>query len=178
MRNVKNNIAKMYFFRFFRDFWLIMPMLIPFYTSFHLSNTEILLIQSIFSVSQLVFEVPSGYFSDAIGRRMTLIIGAASLPTGLAMYSMGTGFAEFAVAEFVLGFGFAMCSGTESAFIYDTLLQTGKERSYHKIEGFAESLTRFGTAAASLLGGLLAYVFLKLPFYCNIGTGLDRKSVV
>ncbi len=172
MKNIEHNIIKMYFFRFLRDFWLIMPMLIPFYKSFHLSNTEILLIQSIFSLSLLIFEIPSGYFSDAIGRKLTLIIGSFCLPLGLSIYSIGSSFFEFAIAEAVLGIGFAMCSGTESALIYDSLLQINNEKAYHQVEGKAESFTRIGTAAASVLGGILAGIFLKLPFFINIITGL------
>ncbi|MBN1533183.1 MAG: MFS transporter [Spirochaetes bacterium] len=172
MRRIGHNIVKMYFFRFLRDFWLIMPMIIPFYRTFGLTAAEILVIQSVFSLSLLAFEIPSGYFSDVMGRRLTLTAGAASLPVGLAIYSTGTGFWHFALAEAVLGFGFALCSGTESALIYDTLLEENRSGEYQKIEGRSESMSRIGTAAASVLGGALAYLYLMLPFYCNIATGI------
>jgi MFS family permease len=177
MMNVGHNIIKMYFFRFLRDFWLIMPMIIPFYRTFGLSATEILVIQSVFSLSLLAFEIPSGYFSDVMGRRLTLTAGAAALPVGLAIYSAGAGFWHFALAEAVLGFGFALCSGTESALIYDTLLEDGRAGEYQKFEGRSESMSRVGTAAASLLGGSLACVSLMLPFYVNIATGILMCAV-
>lgn len=166
-----SNIWKLYLFRFFKDFWLIMPIIVPFYKSHGMSNTEILMVQGIFSASQLIFEIPSGYFSDAIGRRFTLIIGAAALPAGLLVYLTGNGFAQFAVAEAILGFGFAMCSGTESAMIHDTLSAGGRECDYHRIEGNTESLSRTGTAIASVCGGFLALMSLDAPFMVNAVTG-------
>lgn len=162
----------MYLFRFFRDFWLIVPILIPFYNSFALTNTQIFTIQAVFSLSLFLFEIPSGYFSDRLGRRLTLIIGALALPIGLIFYAFGSSFRAFICGEAILGFGFAMCSGTESALIYDTLLKTKKRALYHKIEGFAEFITRLGSTTASFLGGILALIIFRLPFYINILTGI------
>lgn len=167
-----SNIWKMYVFRFLRDFYLIVPIIVPFYQHFGFNSTQILLIQSVFSLSLLLFEIPSGYFSDILGRRLTLIIGAAALPLGLALYAFGVSFPQFIIAEAVLGFAFAMCSGTESALIYDTLLQHKKVKDYHRIEGRAEFITRIGSMTAAVAGGALAVKALVLPFYVNIISGI------
>jgi MFS family permease len=169
---IRHNIIKIYIFRFFRDFLLIAPILIPFYKSLQLSNTQIFTIQAIFSLSLFIFEIPSGYFSDRLGRRLTLIIGAFCLPIGLSFYALGNTFGAFACGEAILGLGFAMCSGTESALIYDTLLKLKQTSVYHKIEGVAEFITRLGATAAAVLGGVLAQIFFRLPFYINIFTGV------
>lgn len=167
-----SNIWKIYVFRFLRDFYLIIPIIIPFYKSFHLTNTEILIIQAVFSLSLLFFEIPSGYFSDTLGRRITLVLGALAFPLGLGLYSISSSFLLFLVAETILGFGFAMCSGTESALIYDTLQEHGQTKRYQGIEGRAEFITRIGAMCAAVLGGWLSGFSLRLPFYLNAFSGI------
>jgi hypothetical protein len=65
-----------------------------------------------------------------------------------------------------------MCSGTESALIYDSLLQYKKTEKYHQVESSAEFITRIGSMTAAILGGILAVKMLILPFYINIITGI------
>jgi len=63
-----------------------------------------------------------------------------------------------------------MRSGCDSALIYDTLIQLKKESEYKKFEGKSIFITRVGASAASILGGLLALLTLRVPFYVNIAT--------
>jgi hypothetical protein len=52
------------------------------------------------------------------------------------------------------------------------LIQIKEESDYKKYEGRSQSFTRFGSAAASILGGIVALLSLKVPFYINIGTSI------
>lgn len=168
VNKLASNIKKIYAFKFLRDFWIIVPIIIPFYKSNNLSVTQIFLVQAIFSATMLFFEIPSGYFADILGRKKTLIIGALLLPISLTIYALSHSFWPMALAEFILGIGFSMCSGTESALIFDTLKNTKQVDQYQKLEGKAEYYTRLGAAIASVFGGLLALSYLRLPFYVNI----------
>jgi len=47
-------------------FLLIMPIIVLFFQKNGLSMKDILLLQSVFSISIVLFEIPSGYFSDVI----------------------------------------------------------------------------------------------------------------
>lgn len=167
MNRVKANLFKVYLYKFISDFWLVVPILIPFYQSNGLSATQVFIVQAVFSASALIFEVPSGYLSDVIGRRKTMILSACFMPLGLLIYSFGHSFIWFAAAEFVLGLANSLRSGTDSALIYDSLLEVSAEGEYKKAEGRALFYNRTGTAIASILGGLLAVVSLRLPIYLN-----------
>jgi hypothetical protein len=61
-----------------------------------------------------------------------------------------------------------MRSGCDSAMIFDSLRQLGREGEYKHFEGTAVLFTRTGTALSSVAGGLLAMFFLRLPFLVNI----------
>jgi MFS family permease len=164
------NVPRLYAFRFLRDFLLIMPAIVPVYLASGLGPLQILLVQAIFSAAALLFEVPSGYLADVVGRRRALLLGSACLTLGLGGYALADRFALFAAAEVVLAFGYSLLSGTESALLFDSLQATGAPSRYRKLEGRAEALTRLGTATAAVLGGGLAAVALRLPFLVNVGT--------
>ena len=172
------NIPRIYAFRFLRDFLLIMPAIVPVYRSSGLDATHILLVQAIFSAASVSFEVPSGYLADVLGRRRALLLGSVGMATGMAAYGLASRFWLFAGAEVVLAFGYSLFSGTESALIFDTLKAEGRETEYTRIEGKAEAWTRVGTAAAAVAGGLLAVVWLRLPFVANTGTALVMFAIV
>ncbi len=172
MPDIRTNTWKIGSYRFFSSFWLIGPIMVPFYHSRGLNATQIFIVQAIYSVSIIIFEIPSGYLSDVVGRRTTLIFGSLFLPVGLCIYAFCNGFYGFAVAEFILGIAGSMRLGTDSALMYDTLLELGQESRYDKFEGRAVFYERVGGSVASILGGLFALVALRLPFYVNIVSGL------
>jgi hypothetical protein len=50
---------RLYLYKFLIDFWVIVPILVPFYNLHGLNAMQILSVQAAFSLSQLIFEVPS-----------------------------------------------------------------------------------------------------------------------
>ncbi|NMC58381.1 MAG: MFS transporter [Candidatus Methanofastidiosa archaeon] len=172
MRDLKSNLWKIYLFKFFISFWIIAPILIPFYQSNGLSSTEVFIIQAAFAASTLVFEVPSGYLSDVIGRKRTLIIGGLFLPIGVAFYAFSHSFLYFVMAEIIIGISVSMFSGTDSALLYDTLAEMKSTKNYKEIEGKSLFYERLGGSLASIFGGFVAALSIRSPFYINIVTTL------
>ena len=172
MTALKSNLWKIYIYKFLSEFYLIVPILIPYYESNGLTKTQVFTVQASYALAVLLLEIPSGYLADVIGRRKTLILGAIGLPLGLFIYVSSSTFLMFVLAEFVVAVANSMRSGCESAFIYDTLIQMKAESDYTKYEGRSQSFTRFGSAAASILGGIVAMLSLNVPFYINIGTSI------
>jgi MFS family permease len=160
---------RIYFYKFLIDFWIIVPILVPFYKSNGMNAMQILTVQTAFSISQMFFEIPSGYLSDVIGRKKTLILAAVFMILGLGIYVLSDNFWLFIFAEVVLGLAGALRSGTDSAILYDHLKSINDEHKYVRCEGTAEFWSRTGTAVSSIAGGLLgAYATLRLPFYVNL----------
>jgi len=164
---------RLFAFKFLADFWVLVPILVPFYKTNGMSATQILTIQAAFSLSQLLFEIPSGYLSDVIGRRKTLIAAAGLMFVGICLYAFSGTFWWFVAAELLLGVAGALRSGTDSALLFDTLQEMNLEGRYKFFEGRAEFWCRTGTAVSSIAGGFLgAWVTLRLPFYVNMATAL------
>ncbi|MEA3378974.1 MAG: MFS transporter [Nanoarchaeota archaeon] len=122
MSNIESNIWKLYVIKALRWFMLIMPIIVLFFQENGLSIKEVLLLQSFFSIGIILFEIPSGYFSDVIGRKTTIIFGCILEFIGFSVYSFSYGFIGFLIAELILGLGSSFLSGTDSAIIYDGLI--------------------------------------------------------
>jgi len=99
-----------------------------------------------------------------IGRRKTLIIGAVFGTLGFFTYSLSHGFIGFLVAEIILGIGQSCISGADSAMLYDSLLEKGKQSRYARFEGRISSLGNIAEAVAGILGGFLAGISLRTPY--------------
>ena len=169
---ISHNFWKIFTIKFLGDFLPIAPVLILYYTVNGLNSTQIFTIQAAFHLAVLLLEVPSGYLADVIGRRQTLVLGAFFFPLGLAVYTAGRSFWAFILAEVVLAVSVSMRSGCDSAMIFDSLRQLGRQKEYKRFEGRSALVSRVGTAVSSVAGGLAATVFLRLPFLANVATAL------
>lgn len=78
---------RLYLYKFLIDFWVIVPIIVPFYKMNGLNAMQILTVQASFSASQLLFEVPAGYFADFFGRRRALVAAALFMCMGVTIYA-------------------------------------------------------------------------------------------
>jgi MFS family permease len=69
------NIVILFILRAVRWFLVMMPVITIFYREHGLSNEDIFTIQACFAIAVVLFEIPTGYFSDVLGRKKSLIIG-------------------------------------------------------------------------------------------------------
>ena len=84
------------------------------------SISEVLLLESVYYIAVVILEVPSGYVSDRMGRRPTLMAAAALLGLSYILFFLGDSFLVFALAKVLMAAGFAFKSGTDASFHYDT----------------------------------------------------------
>ena len=146
-----------------------MPIIVLFFQSHGLSLTEIMLLQSAYSLSLALFEIPSGYIADSFGRKNSIVIGTILTFIGYLIFSFYYGFYTFIIAEILLGIGGSLISGADSALIYDTLLETREKNSYTKIEGKNYAIGNFSEAIAGILCGFLVVSSIYLPIYIQTG---------
>ncbi len=109
-------------------------------------------------VGQIVgflFEVPSGYISDKIGHRNALIISSVAMVLSTACYVFADNIYWFFAGAILLSISIAFKSGTNSAFIHETLTALNKEDRYAEIEGKMRSI---GFAVPIILILLLAVI--------------------
>ena len=138
------------------------------YMSQSLPLEQVIELSAVYYLSVFVLEVPSGYFSDRIGRRSTLLIAAGALIGSYSCFIVGAGFWWFAAGQFLLAAGIAMQSGTDTALHYDSLRALGREREYARREASAEQWGMVMLALATLSGGLLGLIDLRLAYVFSL----------
>tara|TARA_B100000809_G_scaffold31652_2_gene27575 strand:- start:6988 stop:8139 length:1152 start_codon:yes stop_codon:yes gene_type:complete len=148
---------------------LFMPIIWLFYEENGLTIADLFIIQSIYSVTIAVIEIPSGYVADVLGRKNSMIIGMFFGFVGMVVYSLSFGFEGFLIAALCLGIGQSFISGSDTALMYDSLVQLNRSNEFIKLEGRTISMGNFAEALAFILGGLLAEISLRTPFYFQVG---------
>ena len=142
-----------------------MPIVVLFYQDNGMGMHQVFLLKAIYSIAIVVMEIPSGWMADVWGRKKTLVLGGILGSTGVLIYIFSYDFWAFAVAEIILGIGHSFVSGADSAMLYDSLKAEKKSDQYVKQEGRITSAGNFAEAIAGIIGGLLATITLRTPFY-------------
>ena len=142
-----------------------------------LSAAEALLLYAIFEASTTALEVPAGYASDKLGRRITLILAAAcGVTTALLQMSAST-FAVFAIAQVFLGASMALASGTDSALLYESLKARGRESEIERQELRSWRFTFAALGIAALTGGVVGWIDFSYAYVATAGSFLGALII-
>lgn len=119
---------------------------------------DMFICQSVHSAAAFLMEVPSGYVGDRFTRKKSLLLGSIITAIGFFTYYLSNDLYFFVVAAFLTGTGTSFISGSDSAMLYDTLLELKREDEYLKLEGRVSAFGNFAEAIAALIGGLIAVI--------------------
>ncbi|MEQ6250610.1 MFS transporter [Sulfitobacter sp. HNIBRBA3233] len=164
--DLTRNIATLPWYRFCDSllFWQAMWFL---YFQQSLSGAEAIVLYAVYDISVTVLEVPSGYFSDRLGRKPTLLLSALCGMLGCLTLALGGSFLAFAAGQALIGAAAAFRSGTDSSLMYESLDAAGRAG---EIEAQEVRLLRYslaGFALSAFAGGVLALWMPVLPFYAT-----------
>jgi MFS family permease len=178
MSNLHGNIRKLYAFSFLQ--MMLFPMaIITLFWKDHigLSLTEILLLQSIFSIATVLLEYPSGYISDRLGYRTALSFASLLGILGWGMYTVADSFGDVLLAEILLGISLSFISGSDSALLYETLKLEGNEALYARCEGRVTGFSQSGEALGAIFAGMLYAAFPLSPFILQVAVWIAALVV-
>jgi len=135
------------------------------YLSERFSVSEVLQLEALYYLVVVLVEVPSGYFSDRVGRRATLLISGSVSAAAYALFlGGGTSFAVFACAEVAQAVGYAFLSGTDTSLHYDTLSGVGREDEFATREARLARNGFWAASAAALVAGVAGMWDLRIPY--------------
>jgi len=178
-KDYESNIAKYYWFGILSSPMFVGPIITIFLLSRGLNLAEVMLLQAIYAVANVIFEIPSGALADTIGRKKVMVLSSIILTVANTIYAFSHSFAFFALGEITFALGMALMSGTSSALIYDTMKKLEREKEYTKVEGQAGSYALMAAVPATGIAGFLGAIDLALPFYlCAITAGASLLTTV
>jgi predicted MFS family arabinose efflux permease len=142
-------------YRLLSTSFLFLPVLIIFFHSRGMDFLHITLLNSVYALTAIIFEVPTGALADRFGRCRAMMLGALLAAIGCVVDYNGRDFWTFALGEGLLALGMTLTSGADSAYLYDLLLAYGREHEYRRHEGSATAAKLLGAAAALVAGGFV-----------------------
>jgi hypothetical protein len=98
-----------------------------------------------------------------------MMFGALTMVASCLVAAGAHRFATFAVAETLAAVSMALCSGADSAYLFDLLLEHDRVHEYGRRESAASAWHLMGSALAFSGGGLLAQIDLVLPYLVTAG---------
>jgi MFS family permease len=166
--SVHRNIRLLAWFNFWTDFRPYAPIAILYFAQVSGSYALGMSVYSVAHIAQFLFEVPTGIFSDLIGRKRTMICGACAAVLSLVFYAIGGTYLALVVGGVFEGLARAFYSGNNEAFLHDTLAETGQQAKFQEYLGKTSSMFQAALGISALLGGLLAAASFTLVLWVSV----------
>lgn len=116
------------------------------------------------SLSGFLFEIPSGYMSDKIGHKLTLVISRILMLMSTVFFLVANDVIFLILGALFLSASAAFQSGTGSAFMYETLKGLKREHDYVRVMGKISSIGFVVPIIFMVLVPFLVSVSYKIPF--------------
>jgi MFS family permease len=139
-----------------------------------LSNLEAFAANAFFTAGMVLFEVPTGVVADGWGRRVSFLLGTATLAVSTLLYyllwQLSAAFWAWAVVSVLLGLGFTFFSGAVEAWLVDALHFSGYDGALETVLGRGQMISGTAMLIGSVAGGAIAQATdLGVPFLLRVG---------
>jgi MFS family permease len=165
---VHKNIRLLTYFNFFLDFRLFAPVAVLYFQKVTGSFVLAMAVFSVVFISSAIFEIPTGVFSDRIGRKKTMVMGTIATTLGLVFYAIGGSAIFLYIGAVFEGLGRSLYSGNNEALLHATLKESQQEDQYHVFLGKTSAMFQIASAVAAIVGGVLAYWSFSLVMWVSV----------
>ena len=162
------NIKLLALFNFFTDFHLFSAILIIYFAQVTGSYALGMSLFSVAMVSSALFEVPTGVFSDYMGRKKTMMIGAVCAVLAIAFYAIGVNYWILFIGALFEGLQRAWYSGNNDALLYETLSNSNSKDDYDHYLGKTSAMFQVAAAVGIIVGGFIAVWSFPLVMWLSV----------
>ena len=170
------SVLKYYLYKATKAVEFYRPVMYLFFLAQGLGFTQIAVLEAIYNLTTVLGEVPTGYLGDRMGRRNSLLFGTALVAATLVGIGLASSFLAFAALYVCWSMGYNFRSGSEDAWLYDTLTDDRSEDEFASVRGRGESVSLAVGAGAAILGGYLGSLDLSYPWF--VAAGVTALGVV
>lgn len=158
-------VLKYYLYKATKAVEFYRPIMYLFFLAQGLDFTQIAILEVIYNLTTLFGEIPTGYVGDRVGRRNSLLIGTVLIAVTLLGIGLSSSFLTLAVLYACWSAGYNFRSGSEDAWLYDTLTDELSEGEFAHVRGRGESASLAVGAVAAIVGGYLGSIDLSYPWF-------------
>lgn len=142
------------------------------------SLVEIGIAETVFHITSLLFEIPSGVLADVFGRKKMLIVSSLMQMIGniVMIFSNNLFTVCLALSFFALNYNFA--SGTGDALAYDSLKLAKIEEKFEKYESNQLIIYRLCSGISTLCAGFALFIGYKIAYGTGLITGIIQILIL
>lgn len=154
-----------------------MPVIALFYLHRGLEYSDFFLVLIVWVVTSFFMEVPTGAFADKHGPKHSFIVGQTIKLAATTLLIIATGRWLFSLYAFLSAFSWTFFSGSDQAFIYESLKELGREDEMSKVWGRIHSAKFVPAVITILIGAYVARDLTESQFILLILLGLAFNTV-
>lgn len=124
--------------------------------------------ESIFHITSMLGEMPTGIISDLYGRRLSRLLGRLIDIISIIVLIIGQSQWMMYLSFILSALSYNLESGTDSAYVYDLLMETHEQDTFPKIQGRREIVIQMATLLATTIGGIIAGLSYQLTYGLSI----------
>ena len=172
VRAYQANIWKFYLQTFLLNLQLWYPIWIIYLQEERgLTLGQVTLVEVPHLLTIVLLQIPAAAIADRWGRRPTLALGALLSAMGVTLFGLADTYQLILLSYVIWGASYALMSGADSAFLYDSLKALGREDEYQRIYGGAWAVLSAASLAGTLIGAPVAAA-TSLPFPIVLSGGI------
>lgn len=167
-QRVARNVPLLYIVSFLSNFRLNAPILILYLQQQVGSFTAAMSLLACLMIAASLLDIPTGALADIVGRKTIIVLGWIFGLLHLSLLAIGGSYALLLVSMLMASTALALGSGANTAMLYDSLVELGRESEYKKINGRANGLLTLALGIAAPFGSTLAAISFALPLWVQL----------
>ena len=177
MLNIKKQISRLYLSSVLGNLSLTGAW-VAILTARGYSLVEIGLAETVFHITSLLFEIPSGVLADVFGRKKMLLVSSIARMVGniIMIFSCNLFMVCASIAFYAVSYNFS--SGTGDALAYDSLKMTATEDYYEKYASNQLIIYRLCSGISTLCAGFALLIGHKAAYSTDILMGIIQIRIL
>ena len=159
---IRRNIFLFKLYFLFSSMWPLAALAIVFFQKITGSYAFALGVFSIANIVQSIAEIPTGIISDRIGRKKTMLVSSILIAVAFTMFAFAGTFSQkylLIVGALVWAVADAFASGTDDAFMYETMEDIGEPDKYDILYARSKTFGQIGLGVGALVAAVITYFY-------------------
>lgn len=142
------------------------------------SLMEIGLAETVYHITSLIFEIPSGVLADVFGRKKMLIVSSIIRMAGNIVMILSNNFITVSLSITLHALSTSFISGTGDALAYDSLKLAGMEDTFEKYESNQLVIYRLCGGISTLCAGFALFIGYRIAYGTELVTGIIQIFIL
>ena len=144
--------------------WFWVPIWVLFYKRFT-DYSGVAILEAVSMGAFLATIIPGGLLADYLGRKRLLILASIVNAIGATIVGFADSFTAVAIGVGIMSLSGGLFTASVEALLYDFLKMEKREEQYKRIWGKMTTVRMLTCAVASLVGGYIYSIDIRLPWF-------------